>query len=225
MQQFIQEIQAGGTWQLQTGGDYFRLVACPSPVDVKFFRAGQEVASAVQMDTGFYLKPVNGFDRVDITSATLQTVKIMVLDGDGGYDHFNVDITSALQDIAVNISGSASMTVANVPDVHVTNVPDVHITNVPQMTVQQAATITDKVPVSIGVAATAIVAADATRKGLRLTNAGSFDIYIGGAGVTTANGAIKIQPGQTWIEDQASVAAWYGISGTAGQSLRIQEIK
>lgn len=190
MQQFIQAISAGATWTLQTGGDYFRLVSCPDPVDVKFFRANQEVASATQMDTGFYLKPASGFDRVDITSATAQTVKIMVLDGDGGYDHFNVDI-----------SGAASLSI------------------------KQATVINDLAAVSVGVAATAIVAADVTRKGLRLTNAGTVDIYLGGAGVTVAGGAIKVGPGQTWIEDQAAPAAWYGISGTAAQSLKIQEIK
>ncbi|HJV86919.1 MAG TPA: hypothetical protein VJ698_15745 [Noviherbaspirillum sp.] len=201
MQQFIQQIQAGGTWQLQTGGDYFRLVTCPSPVDVKFFRGGQEVASAVQMDTGFYLKPIGGFDRIDIASATEQTVKIMVLDGDGGYDHFNVDVTSALQAIAVNISGAA------------------------EMTVKQAAVVNDLAAVAVGVAATELVAADAARRGLRFTNAGTVDVYIGGAGVTTAGGAIKIGAGQTWIEDQAAPAAWYGIAGTAGQNIKIQEIR
>lgn len=200
MQQFSQGLDAGGLWQLQSGGDYFRLVACPSPVDVKFYKGGAEVASASQMDTGFYLKPANGFDRVDITSAEAQTVKIMILDGDGGYDHFNVDITSALQAIAVNISGAASMTVA------------------------QAATVNDLAAVSVGVAATALVAASATRKGLRFTNAGSVDVYLGGAGVTVAAGAVKISAGQTWIENEAAPAAWYGISGTAAQSVTIQEL-
>lgn len=190
MQQFIQAIGAGDTWQMQTGGDYFRLVSCPDPVDVKFFRAGLEVASAVQMDTGFYVKPAGGFDRVDITSASAQTIKIMVMRGDGGYDRFNVDIT-----------GEAAMSV------------------------RQATTVNDLAAVSIGVAATVIVAADATRKGLRMTNAGAADIYIGSAGVTVAGGAVKIGAGQTWIEDQAAPAAWYGISTAAAQDLKIQELK
>lgn len=190
MQQFIQAIDAGKTWQLQTGGNYFRLVSCPDPVDVKFFKASAEVASAVQMDTGFWLKPSGGFDRVEITSATGQTVKIMIIDGDGGYDHFNVDLT-----------GSAVIAI------------------------KQAATVNDIAPVNIGIAATAIVAADATRQGLRLTNAGTVDIFIGSAGVTVANGAVKIAPGQTWVEDDAAPAAWYGIASIAAQSLKIQEVK
>lgn len=188
MQQFYQALGAGDVWRLQTGGDYFRLVACPSPVDVRFYRQNSEVASASQMDTGFYLKPAGGFDRVDITSATAQTVKIMIITGDGGYDHFNVDI-----------SGAALITVA------------------------QAATINDLTAVSVGTTATALAAA-ATRKGLRFTNSGTVDVYIGGASVTVADGAIKIASGQTWIENEAAPAAWYGIAATAGQSVRIQEV-
>jgi hypothetical protein len=189
MQQFRQAIGAGETWQLQSGGDYFRLVTCPLPVDVKLFRHGQEIASAVQMDTGFYLRPAGGFDRVDITSAAAQTIKTMVLDGDGGYEHFNVDFSGAA---AVNVT--------------------------------QAAVVNDLAAVVVGVAATALVAADATRKGVRFTNAGTVDVYLGGAGVTVAGGAIKIGPGASWIEDQAAPAAWYGISGTAAQSIKIQEL-
>ncbi|HYD63325.1 MAG TPA: hypothetical protein VEC35_23415 [Noviherbaspirillum sp.] len=189
MQQFIQAMGAGSTWTLQTGGEYFRLVTCPDPVDVKFYRGQVEVASATQMDTGFYLKPAGGFDRVDITSATAQTVKIMVIDGDGGYDHFNVDI-----------SGTATMTT------------------------KQAATVNDVAAVAVGLAATQLVAASATRRGLRFFNAGTADVYLGGAGVTVAGGAIKISAGQTWIESEAAPAAWYGISGTAAQSIRIQEL-
>lgn len=191
MRQYIQAMGAASTWPLQTMGNYFRLVSCPSPVDIKFYRNGTEVASATQMDTGFYMKPAGGFDRVDITSATAQTVKIMILDGDGGYDHFNVDITSALANLRI----------------------------------EQASTVTDLAAVNVGVAATALVAADATRKAIRFTNAGTVDVYIGSAAVTVAGGAVKIPAGGTWIEDQAAPAAWYGISGTAAQSIKIQELK
>lgn len=199
MQQFIQALPVNGSWKLQSAGNYFRLISCPSPVDVKFYKGGAEVASASQMDTGFYLKPANGFDRVDITSSTAQTVKLMILDGDGGYDHFNVDITSAIAALAVEITGFASMEVV------------------------QAAVVNDKAAVLVGVAATVLIAAG-TRKGLRFTNAGTVDVYIGGATVTVASGAVKIAPGQTWIENEAAPAAWYGISGTAAQSVKIQEL-
>ena len=87
---------------------------------------------------------------------------------------------------------------------------------------QQGGTITDAAPVSVGTSATLLCAADSVRESCRFTNAGTADVYIGGAGVTTANGATKIAPGAMWIERDGSPAAWYGISGTAGQSVRIQ---
>jgi len=185
-----QALGAGQVWQLQTGGDYFRLISAPSSVNVDFYRGGAKVSQAVGMDTGFYCQPEGGFDRVDITSPVAQTVKIMILDGDGGYDHFNVDLTSSLANLAI----------------------------------AQAATVSDSAPVVVGVAATALVAANSARKGLRFTNAGTVPVYLGGVGVTVASGAIKIEAGQTWLENEAAPAAWYGIAGTAAQSIKIQEL-
>lgn len=189
MKQYIQAMGAGSTWTLQAMGDYFRLVSCPNPVDVKFYRNGTEIASATQMDTGYWQKPAGGYDRIDITSAAAQDVKIMVSVGDGGYDHFNVDI-----------SGTATMTT------------------------KQASSVNDPAAVVVGVAATLLAAASATRRGLRFYNAGTVDVYLGGAGVTVAAGAIKIAPGQAWIESEAAPAAWYGISASAAQSVRVQEL-
>ena len=200
MQQFTQAIGAGQTWRMQVGGEYFRLLHCPDPVNVRFYRQGAEVASAQQMDTGFYLRPAGRFEAFEITSDTAQTVRVMVLDGDGGYDRFNVDITSALQDIAVNVTGDA------------------------EVVVKQAVTINDQAAVAVGVAATQLLPALATRRGVRFTNAGSVEVFIGGAGVTVAAGAIKLSPGATWVDNEAAPAAWYGISGTAGQNIKIQEL-
>lgn len=89
----------------------------------------------------------------------------------------------------------------------------------------QASGITDAAPVSVGVAATALVAADANRKGVRFYNAGTATVYIGSSAVTTANGAIRLDPGAVWVETDAAPAAWYGISGTAAQSVRVQTVQ
>lgn len=90
--------------------------------------------------------------------------------------------------------------------------------------VTQGSTVTDAAPVSVGVAATLLCAADSARESCRFYNAGTVDVYIGGAGVTTANGAIRLAPGATWIERDAAPAAWYGISGSAAQSVRVQTV-
>lgn len=178
MRNYSQTFSGAGTWNLQVGGDFLRLISSPDVVDVKFFRNGAEVHSAVGMDSGFWVKPAGGFDRVDVTSATAQTVKIMVGTGEGGYDQLPID---------------------------------------------QAVTVTNTAAVSVGTSATALVAQKMTRRGLRFTNDGTVDVYIGGAGVTVAGGAVKIAPGRTWIENDAAPAAWYGVASIAAQSVRIQE--
>ena len=86
-------------------------------------------------------------------------------------------------------------------------------------------TLTHLAAVTVGTAATALVAQDTTRRGLRIFNAGTVAIYLGGAGVTVANGALMLQPNGYYDETQAPSAAWYGISGTAGQSVRVMEIR
>lgn len=194
MSMYSQAIDAGGKWQLAVPGTLFRLIATDNgePVDVRFFRGGQQVFNAEGVEAGLYAKPLGGFDRVDITSATAQTVKVLVMDGDGGYDRFIVDIASSVGVLEV--------------------VP------------AQGETITDIAPVTVGTSATALTAVSTTRKSVRFMNAGSADVYLGGAGVTTANGCIRIGSGETYIETNAAGAAWYGISGTAGQSVRVQEV-
>lgn len=189
LQQIIQSIAVGVPLRFSIQADYFRLILAADPVDIRFYNQGREVGNAVQMDTGFYVKG-EPFEAVEITSATAQTLKLMLMQGDGGYERFNVDITSALSTLTIN----------------------------------QANTVTETAPKTVGVAAVVAVAANAARKGVRFTNAGTATIYIGGAGVTVANSAISIAAGATWLEDDAAPAAWYAISGTAAQTLKIQEL-
>ncbi|MBZ0105529.1 MAG: hypothetical protein K8H84_07840 [Sulfuricella denitrificans] len=173
-----------GSWRLAIPGRYFRILNSSSPVDVTFFKNGSPGLKAEAVESGYYAIPREWFDGVEITSASAQTIKIGISDGDGGYDS-SVITTSALL----------------------------------------AATINDAAPVVVGVAATLLLAADTARMGARFYNAGAADVYLGGSGVTVANGAIKITPGSLWIEDNAAPGAWYGISGTAAQSVRVQEVK
>lgn len=79
-------------------------------------------------------------------------------------------------------------------------------------------------PVTVGVAAGVVAAAAAARKGVRIYNGGTAPIYLGSSAVTVANSPVMVQPGQMWLEDDAPSAAIYGISGTAGQVVRVQEV-
>lgn len=84
--------------------------------------------------------------------------------------------------------------------------------------------LTDYAPVSVGTSATFLVAASGSRKSVRFYNAGTSDVFLGSASVTVANGAIKIGPGETYIEQEGAPASWFGVSAAAGQSVRVQTV-
>lgn len=93
-----------------------------------------------------------------------------------------------------------------------------------ELAVGSASVIADNAPVSVETVATLLIPTSGTRRAARFFNAGTSTVFLGGNAVTTANAAIRIEPGQLWIEDDAPQAAWYGISVTAGQSIRVQEL-
>lgn len=161
------------------------LLETAAPVDVEFYNQGARVAQAGQVEQGYYSDNTAAFDRIVITTATPQTLKIAISDGRGGYNR---------------LAGTVSATIV------------------------KALAVSELAPVSVGVAATLVAAANANRRGLRLYNGGTVTVLLGGSGVSLANGVIQVAPGQTWVEDDAPAAAWYGISGTAGQSMRVQEL-
>jgi hypothetical protein len=93
---------------------------------------------------------------------------------------------------------------------------------------KKAGTVTDIAPVAVDdgtVTVKQIVAADVTRRGLRLRNAGLNPFALVSATGTYANAAVIIQPGEIWNENEAPGAAWYGIcaAGTVS-TVAIQKI-
>lgn len=88
---------------------------------------------------------------------------------------------------------------------------------------KQATAQAEIAPATVGVAAGVVLAASSTRQRIifRADDANTGDIYLGGNGVTTANGTIVLAPGKTWIEERVAGAAWYAIATAAAQSLRI----
>ena len=87
------------------------------------------------------------------------------------------------------------------------------------------ATIVNIAPVNAGLAAVALVA-DATLRRLRVRNGhATAMIAIGGAGVTLANAAIVLEPGDIWNETDAAGAAWFVVSDTAATPVQMQGLK
>ena len=88
-----------------------------------------------------------------------------------------------------------------------------------------AQTIANGVPVAVGAAAGALVAADVARRGLRVKNVGANAVALGGAGITFGEAVIVVQPGETWYESEAAGAAWYCTCDAGlASSLNIQTI-
>lgn len=73
----------------------------------------------------------------------------------------------------------------------------------------------------IGTTASQLLVVETTRKQAVFYNSGTTNLYLGALGVTTANGAIMIAAGSTYIETEAPCAAWYAISDAAGGKIRV----
>lgn len=85
-------------------------------------------------------------------------------------------------------------------------------------------TITNFQPVDVGTVP-AVLVGDPSQKRLRIRNGGATLIAIGGVGVTLTNAAVRLAPGDVWLEDDAPGATWYAVSDTAGGNVQIQGLK
>lgn len=77
--------------------------------------------------------------------------------------------------------------------------------------------------VSVASTATQIVAARASRRSLLIVNHGTTDVYIGGSGVTTANGVLLKGTAGTGITIPTN-AEVYAIVGSGTQTVSFIEI-
>lgn len=199
MNTYTLDLLANTPLKLNVAGQYFRILSndAGETVDVELLRNNAVKASATGMVAGYWTRPDRDFDRGGQTS--------------DAYAFDAVRLTSATaQTVKIAIgTGDAGLDIVN---------------GSINASLVLASAITEVAPVSVGVAATALLAASSTRRRAVFYNAGTVDVYLGSAAVTTANGALRIAPGQAWTETDAPGAAWYGISGTAAQSVRVQEL-
>jgi len=87
---------------------------------------------------------------------------------------------------------------------------------------QRGTKTTSNTAISVTTAATSIIAANTARKGLIITNNGTVPVYLGIAGVTTANG-IPLPAGAS-LTDDVTTDAWYGIVASGTADVRVVEI-
>jgi hypothetical protein len=74
-----------------------------------------------------------------------------------------------------------------------------------------AQALTNVAPVAVGDAATPLVALSAARRVNYVRNVGDNTVALGAAGLAFGDAVIYVQPGETWVEDQAPGAAWFAI--------------
>lgn len=77
---------AGEIKQINIFGKYLRILAGVG-IDIAYTKNGANVGeNAYSVDAGYYAEPADAFTRLDITSASAQTVKLAISSGQGGYD-------------------------------------------------------------------------------------------------------------------------------------------
>lgn len=106
------DLVAGVRKNIYVLGDFFHLLETSAALDIEFISGGNVVDTAYQMEFGFNAKPEGGFTELGFTSATNQTIKIMVGQGDAGYDRLTGTVQIIAQQGSVTQTGK-SVTNAN----------------------------------------------------------------------------------------------------------------
>ena len=233
MKSYSEFIPAGQPVKLTIGGRllYIQRSSGGAVLEITFHNgAGTNTVSAV--GKGFKAGPVGGFDTITFKAAQDSTVEFIVTDGDvnAQFDDANTIIgNDDGQAIPVRIPAGVRLPVDIGGGVVTVTADNVGINNTAANPVPtkpyMAQVITNGAPVAVAAAASALVAADASRRGLRVKNVGANAVALGGAGITFASAVIVVQPGETWYESEAAGAAWYCTCDAGlASSLNIQTI-
>ncbi len=210
-------LTAGQTLRQQTTGSYFMLLdtgAAPS-VDLVIRVVQQSAEHLTTAKRGTKAKLQNGmtFDSVEMTSTVNCVVQFVI--SDGMVDFETTDGATVL------IGNSVAIPVSN--DRGSPGNP-IYVNSAIAGAPAAGAVVNDAPVAMTNTGATQIVAANANRLSLRMTNTGAVPVALGALGITWANGAIILQPGDTWIEERAANLAWYGITQAAASTIAVQEV-
>lgn len=78
--------------------------------------------------------------------------------------------------------------------------------------------------VAVAGAVVLVAAASAGVLERRFTNIGTDPAALGAAGLTWAQRAVVLNPGDTWVESKGAALAWYGITAGGAASITVQEL-
>ena len=197
-------------------------------VDVEMLRAGSAYFTAPSVGRGFRIFGSAPFSGVRIMAAAGTVLSFFIADEDVQIDTFTgasvvlsggvVINNGVLNPVPVNILG-ATLTVNNVGinNADVNPVPvraqalTVHVDNAAPMVVSGVPTLLSN---------------DAGLRKLIIRNNDLVNVLtLGGVTVTAVGGAIKLLPGDVWIEQDGAGAAWYGITAGANVNVSIKGMK
>ncbi|KVK86205.1 hypothetical protein WS90_08005 [Burkholderia cepacia] len=204
---------------------------------VRFFTGNAQSGEVDQVGASFKAKPPAPFDGIDLLAPVDTNVTFIIADGDIDFQLPGIGVTvnnTATNPVPVSIVAEPGQ------PFEVTNVPgqDLKVSVDGTVNVSGAtltATNVGITPAGTGVseagnttvatgAATHVLAAAAGRKRAIFYNAGNGRIGLGGAaGLTFANAAIVLQPGDAWKETDGPQLDWYAVSDT-GSSVNIQTV-
>ncbi|MEG2029680.1 MAG: hypothetical protein RR376_03420 [Janthinobacterium sp.] len=182
----------------------------PIPVSLASIRVNNTPAQAIPVNFAGTVAPVLGVVTVDNTNA--EAIPVLQKPGEVFEVHVN------------NVDGQALPVVQKAGTKFAVTADNTDAQAVP-VRAQALAVILDATVVVAGIARVSLIS-DATLRKMRVRNSHATAILaIGGVGVTMANAAIQLQPGEVWLEDDAAAAGWYAVSDTDGVNVQIQGLK
>lgn len=230
MQTYKQLFKAGVATSLAYRGSTFLIQSSDqgNSVEVDFTQNGAIAYRVKDVGSGFKARPVLGFDGVIVTATVDTNLEFIVTDGDIDLQvtQTSVSVTnSSANPVPVSLVSEPGAPVqvaapvgqeVNVKVQGTVNVSGATLTATNVGIVPSSTGASDIAPVAVGNTGTALVAASAGRKSLRVRNAGPGQLGItAAAGTTFANAAVVLQVGDMWVETDAPQAAWYGVSDTS----------
>lgn len=214
------KVIAGQPYVAPYSGQFFAIsdTGAARSVSLRFVVNGSEQNLIKNMTAGFETQMA--FDRVifqsdvdTVISFFASSVPVRL----GNRDGMQVKV-QADNPLPVNFAGTVAPVVGQIGNTNANPIP----------TQRQTLTAIVDIPlVTLANANTAyVISNDTTLLRLRIRNPNaSAVLYIGGAGVTAANATIVLQPGETWLEDDAAPAKWYAVADTAGAQVALQGVK
>ncbi|KWF26613.1 hypothetical protein [Burkholderia pseudomultivorans] len=238
MQTISQFIKAATGYSAGIGGRTLYVQSCDvgSTLTITLTDSLGTRDTVIGVGAGAKLTPAAGFTKVEIGTTADANVQFVITNGD-----IDVQLTQVGTNVTNTNANPVPVSIVSEPGqpFEVSNGPNpFHVTVDGAVNVTGAtltATNVGLIPAGAAIseagatavpsgAATHVLAAAGGRKRAIFYNAGAGRVGLGGAaGLTFANAAIVLQPGDAWRESDAPQLDWYAVSDT-GSTVNIQTV-